>query len=267
MKQNICVIGCGWLGFPLAKNLIKKGYHVRGSTRSSKKIATLQSHHIETYMVDITSEGITGDIQECLEGSDTLVLNIPPGKRKNASVNYVKKMNFLIPYIEASSVNNVLFVSSTSVYQDFESFPNITESNPTTLKTTNQIIDVETLFQKNSNFKSTILRFSGLFGEDRHPAKYLSGKHQVKNPKAPVNLIHLNDCIAIIERILNQNIWGEIFNAATTPHPSKKKYYTSVCKSLNLPLPLFDEAEPSKGKIIDASKLARLLDYEFKIKL
>lgn len=267
MKQKICVIGCGWLGLPLAKSLIKKGYEVNGTTRSSEKIKLLQSYGVGAYILDITSEGIIGKLEACLKQCETLILNIPPGLRKNPQSDYVKTMAFLIPFIEASSVDKVLFISSTSVYHDDESFPVITESNLEALKPSSQIIDAESLFQNNSNFKSTMLRFSGLFGEDRHPAKYLAGRNQIKNPNAPVNLIHRTDCISIIEHLIEQDVWGEIFHAATSPHPTKQNYYTSICQTLNLPLPQFNDSQPSKGKIIDSSKLAQVLDYEFQIKL
>lgn len=266
MKQKICIIGCGWLGFPLAKSLIKMGYDVKGSTRSTDKLAKLKSNKIDGHLVQLSSEGITGNLENCLSECDTLILNIPPGLRKNPNANYVKQMQHLIPYVEDASIKNVLFISSTSVYEDEESFPIITETYPTSNKT-NQLLTVEALFQNNQNFKTTILRFSGLFGEHRHPATFLSGKQNLKNPDAPVNLIHQNDCISIIERIIDQNHWNDTFNAATTSHPSKQLYYTSICKTQGLTLPTFDKHNNSKGKIIDSTKLAQVLGYEFKIKL
>lgn len=269
MKQKICVIGCGWLGFSLAKSLVKKDYSVKGSTTSSEKVAILNSNKIEGFLVKLSSEGIIGNIEKCMADCDTLVLNIPPGLRKNPEVNYVKQMKYILPYVEASSIKNVLFVSSTSVYDDHESFPVITETSETstTSKTAQQLLAIEVLFQNNPNFKTTILRFSGLYGTDRHPAKFLSGRNNLKNPDAPINLIHQSDCIAIIENIINQNIWNETFNASSMAHPTKQTYYTSVCKAKNLSLPTFDNSQKSKGKIIDSTKLARVLDYEFKIKL
>ncbi len=269
MKQQICVIGCGWLGFPLAKSLIKKDYFVKGSTTSSEKVAILNSNEIEGFLVQLSSEGIIGDIENCLANCNTLVLNIPPGLRKTPETNYVKQMQYLLPYLEASSVKNVLFVSSTSVYDDIELFPLISETSQTstTSDIAQQILAVEELFQNNINFQTTILRFSGLFGKDRHPVKFLSGKNNLKNPDAPVNLIHQSDCLAIIENIIEQGVWNETFNASSTTHPTKQTYYTSECKTQNLALPIFDKTQISKGKIIDSTKLARVLDYEFKIKL
>jgi nucleoside-diphosphate-sugar epimerase len=269
LKQKICIIGCGWLGFPLAKSMIKKGYLVKGSTTSSEKISVLNSNKIEGFLVKLSSEGIIGDLKICLSDCDTLVLNIPPGLRKNPEANYVKQMQYILPYVEASSVKKVLFVSSTSVYDDSELYPIISETSQTSItsNTAKQLLAVETLFQNNFNFKTTILRFSGLYNEDRHPATFLSGKHNIKNPDAPINLIHQSDCIDIIESIIKQNVWNEIFNASAPSHPKKQVFYTSACKAQNLALPTFDNSQKSKGKIIDSTKLAHDLDYTFKIKL
>ena len=269
LKPKICIIGCGWLGFPLAQSLVKKGHSVKGSTTSSEKITALNSEGIEGYLIQLSSEGISGDIENCLADCDVLVLNIPPGLRKNPEANYVKQLQYILPYVEESSVKKVLFISSTSVYDDDESMPLISETSPTSThsNTAKQLLAAEALFQNNSSFNTTILRFSGLFGEDRHPAKFLSGRQNIKNPDAPINLIHLSDCIAIIETLIKLELWNTVFNAVTPSHPSRKNYYTSVCKALNLALPSFSDEQKSIGKIIDATKLAHVLGYKFKVKL
>lgn len=262
-------MGCGWLGLPLGISLLKKRHAIKGSTRSKEKISILNSNNIEGFMIQFSSEGVTGPIENCLADCTTLVLNIPPGLRKNPEADYVRQMQHVLAYVEASSVENVLLVSSTSVYDDDEFFSIIDETSQTSTSSNlaQQLLAVEALFQNNINFKTTVLRFSGLFGEDRHPANVLSGKQHIKHPDAPVNLIHQSDCIAIIENIIEQNAWNELFNASTTNHPKRQTYYASVCKAKNIPPPEFDDQQKSKGKIIDSTKLARVLNYEFKIKL
>ena len=269
LNNQISIIGCGWLGLPLTKELIKKGFKVKGTSTSKDKLSTLSEYDIDAYYLKINSENLTGNVKEALSGSDVLVLNIPPGLRNNSEENYVSKIKNLIPYIEASKIKKVLFVSSTSVYPDDETFPEITENtkpNPET-ESGRQLLKVEELLQKNQHFKTTILRFSGLFGNDRHPAKQLSGKTNLKNAQAPVNLIHITDAIHIIEKIIEQDVFGETFNASTTPHPSKQLYYNSVCKTMGLPLPHYDLSCIGKGKIILSNKLEELLNLEFQIKL
>lgn len=269
MNKQITIIGCGWLGFPLAKELIKNGYKVKGTTTSKNKLKLLLEAQIEAFCLNITSEGIAGNIQDLLSGSDVLVLNIPPGLRKNPEQNYVAVIQNLIPNIEASPIKKVLFIGSTSVYADKESFPEITEETKPKPNTESgkQLLKVEELLKNNIHFKTTIVRFAGLFGNDRHPAKQLSGKTLLKNADAPVNLIHLLDVIHILSKIIEHDVFGETFNASTTPHPTKQSYYTLVCKSMDLPFPTYELSQKSKGKIILSSKLERLLNYQFQIKL
>ncbi|OUR98165.1 hypothetical protein A9Q86_13990 [Flavobacteriales bacterium 33_180_T64] len=268
MSYQICIIGCGWLGFPLAKTLIENGYDINGTTTSKNKIEVLKDANINPFLIHFSSERILGDITSCLLHCKTLIINIPPGLAKHPEHNYVQKMKNLISHIEISSIKNVIYIGSTSVYDDNENFPIITEDSPTSnSKNALQLLKVEALFRNNKNFKTTILRFSGLYGEDRHPAKFLSGRKQLKNANAPVNLIHQNDCIAILLAIIKQNIWNTLLNASTVPHPTKNEYYNSVCNRLEIPIPGFEKNEKSKGKIINSEKLVCLLNYKFKVKL
>ncbi|MGB3607460.1 MAG: hypothetical protein WA775_02765 [Psychroserpens sp.] len=268
MKSKICVIGCGWLGFPLAKMLIKLGHEVHGTTTSEEKIAILRDAGIHPFLIRFSAEGVVGDLKNCLLNCITLIVNIPPGLRKAPESEYVQKMMFFIEQIQQSTVKRVLFIGSTSVYDDTKTCPIITETSATsTSQTALQLLKVERLFMTNKNFETTVLRFGGLLAENRHPAKYLSGKTNIKNPEAPVNLIHREDCIAIILKLLKHEIWNETFNAVTTPHPTKKDYYTAACKRMGLPLPDFDLTSINQGKCIDSSKLVQLLNYEFHVKL
>ncbi|WP_258929290.1 hypothetical protein [Flavobacterium davisii] len=41
-RQKISLLGCGWLGLPLAESLIKKGYEIKGSTTNLDKIPLLK---------------------------------------------------------------------------------------------------------------------------------------------------------------------------------------------------------------------------------
>ena len=112
------------------------------------------------------------------------------------------------------------------------------------------------------DFETTILRFGGLIGADRNPARFLLKSAQpVAN--APVNLIHQDDCIGIITTILEQNLWGEILNACCPEHPLKKDFYGKAAQISGLPVPGISDQDEAY-KIVDSSKLKRLLKYKFK---
>lgn len=265
MKQ-ISILGCGWLGLPLAKSLLEKGFSVNGSTTSLEKIAVLEEVGIHPFHINLFEDSIEGNIDLFLSNSDVLIIDIPPKLRENSSENFVTKIQNIIPFIEKSSVEKVIFVSSTSVYSDDNSIiTEETKPNPDT-ESGKQLLEAEQLLQKNSNFQTTIVRFGGLIGEDRHPIKFLAGRKNIENPEGPINLIHQVDCIGIIVAIYETNSWQETYNAVTPYHPIRKEYYTHKAIELNLPLPEFDESKISIGKTILSDKVASVLNYEFEKK-
>ncbi len=265
MNKRISIIGCGWLGLPLAAELVKNGHLVKGSTTSTDKFELLKAAGIAPFLVTISEDNIDGHIEDCLKDSEVLIINIPPGLRKDPNADFAKKMTLLCKHIEDSDIEKVLYVSSTSVYEDTLELPLITEESPTDAPsaTAKQLIAAEHIFKTNPHFQTTILRFGGLMGDDRHPAKFLSGRTNVKDPEAPVNLIHQQDCIGIIKAILEHEQWQTEFNAAAPQHPTKEGYYNAICDAKNIPRPHFDHSIPSKGKHIDSEKIQQTLTYQF----
>ena len=274
MNKKISILGCGWLGLPLAKSLLSKSYTVKGSTTSESKLDLLKNAGISPFQIQLEQHQIIGKIEDFLKETDILIIDIPTGLRREISssneMTFVNKIKNLIPFIEKSGIQKVIFVSSTSVYGD--SFPIIeiteeTKPNPDT-ESGKQLVIAETLLQSNEHFKTTVIRFGGLLGEDRHPVKFLAGRTNVENPDAPVNMIQREDCIGIIEKILKQVQhdnweWNQTFNAVAPQHPTRKEYYHKKAQILNLPLPIFAENLESKGKIISSKKVETILGYSF----
>jgi len=265
--SQVSILGCGWLGVPLAKSLLEKGYSVQGSTTSIEKISILKSEGITPFQISLGEDKIEGEIDLFLANSKILIIDIPPKLRGDSKENFVGKIQTLIPFIEKSSIEKVLFVSSTSVYSDDNS--TITEGfkpNPDS-ESGRQLLAAEKILQSNSQFKTTVVRFGGLIGHDRHPIKFLAGRKNIENPNAPINMIHQEDCIGSIEAVLNKNSWNETFNAVAPFHPSRKEYYTQKAIDFGLPLPEFDESKASVGKLILSTKIEEVLGYTFKKEL
>lgn len=265
MRTSISILGTGWLGLPLAEFLHNQGSIIKGSTTSAEKIRTLENKSIVPYCIEVKENGPEGDVDGFLSGSEVLIINIPPGLRRNPQSNFVAKIRNLIPFIERSEIKKVLFVSSTAVFADHANFPIITsETTPdATSNSGKQLIEVEQLLLSNPNFDTIILRFGGLYDQRRHPATMLSKRSNIKNPLAPVNLIHLDDCIGIIEKIIESDQWNVTYNAACPTHPPKAEYYRRICKEMGLALPEYDYETPSVGKIVDSKNLEAMLHYNF----
>jgi nucleoside-diphosphate-sugar epimerase len=260
---QISILGCGWLGLPLAKSLLQNGFSINGSTTSLEKISLLESEGIAPFLVRLEEHQISESIADFLADSQILIINIPPKLRGGSTENFVAKITTLLPFIENSTVEKVLFVSSTSVYgEDNEFVSEATVLNPDS-EGGRQLAIVENVLQKNSRFQTTILRFGGLISDERNPVRFLSGRDNIENPDAPINLIHQDDCIGIIEKIIALNSWDETYNAVAPFHPTRQKYYTQKAIELNLALPKFAALNTIVGKTILNNKVIEVLDYSF----
>ena len=247
-NENISILGCGWLGLPLAAYLVQHDFIVNGSVRSAEKKALLESKNIMPFLVDIDKEDAI-DID--FFSTNVLVIAIPS---KN-----ILGFQKLISIIEKSSIKKVIFISSTSVYPTSEK--EIKETNKT-LET--PLASIEKLFLKHSGFKTTILRFGGLFGANRNPASFFKNGRIIKNPEGVVNMIHQEDCIDIIHRIIEREIETEVFNACADTHPTRRDFYTNVKLKLGLETPVFEENKPIQMKRICNEKLKSRLLFNFK---
>ena len=247
MKNNISILGCGWLGFPLALTLTKKGYSIKGSITSEIKVEKLKSNGVQPFIINLSNR--ENEFEKFLN-SEVLIIAIP-------SKNIADFKN-LISHIENSKIKTILFISSTSVYPNSNSI--VTENS---LIKKNPLSEIELLFKTNTNFKSTILRFGGLIGYDRKPGNFFKNGKAINYPDAFVNLIHRDDCIQIIKEILAKNIWNKTLNACADTHPKKRDFYTKEFKKEGRNKPTFNELSFNEYKIINSDQLKSILNYNF----
>ncbi|REH50404.1 nucleoside-diphosphate-sugar epimerase [Tenacibaculum gallaicum] len=243
--KNVSILGCGWLGKELAVNFIEKGYEVKGSTTSKEKLQELESVAINAYLVDVSVKNIQLEFLE----SDVLVIAI--------TSKDIEGFKRLISAIEKSRITKVIFISSTSVYPSLNK--EMTEEDETV---NSPLVEIEKLFRNNNKFQATIIRFAGLFGGERQPGNWFANR-KIPHPKGYINMIDREDCIAIIEQIIEQNAFGEVFNACSNDHPTREDFYINARKTLGKPTPEFDDSKPLVYKIISSEKLQKRLNYQF----
>lgn len=263
MNSTIGIIGCGWLGFPLAISLIKDGHQVYGSTTSEEKLKILEKEQIIPFQITFEEDQIQGDILNFLEKIDYLIVNVPPKLRSDSSKNYVKKIQLLHQEVKKSELKKIIFISSTSVYGDIEG--DVTENTipqPTTASG-KQLLASEKIFKNDPDVQTTIIRFGGLIGSDRHPINKLSKRQNLSAGNHPINLIHLNDCIRIITAVLVNSWWNEVINGVYPEHPSKQKYYTLEAEKRGLQKPDYKVDNSKKGKIVHSTLLINVKKFNY----
>ncbi|MDQ2177906.1 hypothetical protein [Marinifilum sp. D714] len=260
-NKTISILGCGWLGLPLAEEFIKNGIYIKGSTPTHEKLELLTQKNIRTFQINLNPK-INSNFDKDFFNAHILIVNFPPKRREDIVDWHTNQVASLIGEIRKSDIKNVIFISSTSVYADINN--EVTEENMEnpSKKSGKALRIVEELFFNENDFQTTVIRFGGLIGYDRKPGRFFAGKKQLKNGDAPVNLIHRDDCIGIIQHVIKNEIWGEVINACCPIHPTRKEFYKIAAQKDGFDLPEFVDGKENY-KIINCDKLKQL-GYSFK---
>lgn len=258
-SKTVSIIGCGWLGFPLAERLISAGYIVKGSSRTVEKLEILAGKDILPYQISVSGAGITAD--KTFFDCDYLIINIPPGTKSGKGNKHPDQVGLILDQLDLHKTK-VLYISSTSVYPDLNL--EFQESDvPGKYPAGNTyLLNAEQQIQTRAH-NWLILRCAGLAGYDRMLARHFAGKSGLSGGNSPVNLIHRDDVVNIIHNLLSSSITNETFNLSAPVHPLKKDFYTSLAARFQLQLPVFADSGSIPGKVISSSKIQQVLSYRF----
>ena len=262
--KSISILGCGWLGFPLAQALLKCGAQVKGSTTHAEKLDLLRQAGVAPYLIQC-DPAVSGDELTDFFQTDILVITLPFKRNLDNPRYYQKQIDSIVAAaVSLPRIRFVIFTSSTSIYprnaswaaEDVMFLPD----NPRS-----QVLwDIEQNLLNNKKFDATIVRFAGLYGESRPIGCFLAGQKDFPDGDQPVNLIHQEDAVGIIHEIIQQDIRGEIFNACSDGHPTRRELYTQAALKQGLASPTFlPNSSPSPPKIVSNKKLRERLRYRF----
>ena len=262
MKQ-IGIIGCGWFGLPLAQALKQLGHKVIGTKRSIEGCEQLASLGITACPLDLNDDIFYNDafanntvvnntvvnntfannINELLE-CQVLVVNIPPGLRQKAGKaesHYLEQLSNLVHLIGPRRFQKLVFISTTGVYPagDDAELP-LSEADAVAHNDASEVLlNAEALFASMDN--SCILRFAGLVGPNRHPGRFFAGKTGISGANVAVNLVHLDDCIGAVIKVINADKTAPVYNIVAPVHPSRGEFYPLATTHLGLVAPVFNQ--------------------------
>ena len=260
--KSVAIVGLGWLGLPLALHLKELGWCVKGSKQSPDDAQKLHQLGIETYPFSLSDEmKRLPDHIRPLFNVDALIITLPPSSF--SSQQYCEYLAFLTNQAKKQGVQHLVFTSSTSV------FPNISgqfdESSQLSAETEmgKTLIQAEQCLFQSEVSHCDVLRLAGLIGKQRHPVKFLAGKHNLKG-YSPVNLVHLEDCIQAITALLMNPNGLRTYHLCAPIHPTRAEYYTKAAVFYDLPIPQFECSDSDPKRIIMADKICRDLGFAYR---
>ena len=260
--KSVAIVGLGWLGLPLALHLKELGWCVKGSKQSPDDAQKLHQLGIETYPFSLSDEmKRLPDHIRPLFNVDALIITLPPSSF--SSQQYCEYLAFLAAQANKQGVQHVLFSSSTSVFPDISG--QFDESSQLSAETEmgKTLIQAEQYLFQSGISHCDILRLAGLIGKQRHPVKFLAGKHNLKG-YSPVNLVHLEDCIQAITALLMNPNGLRTYHLCAPIHPTRAEYYTKAAVFYDLSIPQFECSDSDPKRIIMADKICRDLGFAYR---
>lgn len=251
----ISVLGCGWIGLPLLRDL-KQMYIVKASASTEEKFQSLSNEGFDAYLLQFNEQFNQGNAKALLD-CDVLIITLPPAILKEA-------LHFLSEILQNQAHKlKIIYLSSTSVYpEDSAIYLEKDAVNRISDHSGLDLFALESEVQKLSANATTVLRLAGLIGYDRQPGKFHKSNAAISDPDAPVNLVHRDDVISIIFKLILRDKFGTVYNVCAPMHPNRKDFYSLAAELLGLKTPKFSE-NTGKKRIISSEKLIAELDYEY----
>lgn len=247
--KRIAIIGAGWLGLPLAKQLDKLGHSVFASRTSDLGLSELKQNGIAGFVCNLNNpQNLADTFAEY--NIDTVVGSFPPGFRRGQGDEYITQWQALAEQANSAGVSKLVMISSTTVYPDraqdmYEQDASLelaTNNDEFSANAKKMLQAEQTVIDSGLNY--VIVRCSGLIGPNRHPARFASKLKQVSR-SAPANMLHLTDAIgAAIFAI--EHLDHTTVNATTPSTVSKAEFYQAALNAANL-----DDALPPIVDIAD----------------
>lgn len=278
--DSVAILGVGWLGRALFKLLVGDGsYRVHGSSRRAERRAELEAFASEAPMLfgdpantdlyDISKAKrakahrlFAVSVPEITEADrpffrvDTLVITLPPGRgRPDLVTAYRREVDAILAAARIGGVGHLIYTSTTGVYGKAKGL--VQEDHPLRPERDSGLASVEaerTLAA--SGIPTTILRLGGLYGPDRHPGRWWTGRTSIPDSEAPVNLVHQIDAAMAIERAIEHGPPEKtaIYNVCAAARLSKADFYGRAITHYGGQLPRM-EPGGCDGKRIHSSKI------------
>ncbi len=211
--MKIVIVGCGYIGMELARQLAAEGHEVTGVRRSRAGLDAIESlpsangGTIRAVRADVTEPESLG----VLPDAEAIVFAASSGGRGASAARtvYVEGLAaVIVEYRDREEVpDRLVYTSSTGVYGDHDGawVDESTPIEPTTEKT-RVLAEAERVAIEeaaDAGIDGTVARFAGLYGPDRYRLeRYLDGPVTA----GYLNMVHRDDAAGSVRYLLERDV-------------------------------------------------------------
>jgi len=201
--MKVVVLGCGYVGLELGRQLTAAGHDVVGVRRSDAGLEAVADAGLDPVRADVTEPETLADVPD----ADWVVFAASSGGRGADAARrvFVDGLQNAVDAFAAreSPPARLVYTSSTGVYGDHDGdwVDEATPLDPTTDKT--RVLARAEEVALSAPFSSTVTRFAGLYGPDRYRLeRYLEGPVT----EGYLNMVHRDDAAGAVRFALERDV-------------------------------------------------------------
>lgn len=237
--MKLFCVGLGWLGKLVQETAEKKGVRMNGTTTNGR---------------DETTPWKIGDaVPKEVNGCSVLV-SIPASKWAN------HQLTQFLEQLTRFEVSHLVWVSSSGVFTQLGEHDETSKPFKGVGERSDRLIAQEELVKKYFP-NAAIIRLVGLFGYDRHPARYFT-ERSIPNPDAKANMIHGADAAKVCFNALTAR-WKGVIHGVPPELPSRKLFYVQAFRYLELGTPTFEEENNAKTIVSKRLGNELIIDWSY----
>ena len=229
------LIGCGYVGLPLALRLKESGHEVSAWVHSQESADALAPHQLHRVIAGSVVEPRLWD--SVPESYQVIIHCASSGGGSEADYEQVFRKGALMMNTRQPHARR-FFVSSTSVYRQNEGEIVTEKSDAEPDAATGRVLRAAEKIVLGAD--GTVIRSSGIYGPRRGVLfeRFRRGEAIIEGDGLRfINQIHQRDLVAAIIHLINAGAPGEIYNASDDTPVTYRDYYTWCSKFLSQPMP------------------------------
>ncbi|WP_251329912.1 SDR family oxidoreductase [Haloplanus pelagicus] len=221
--MHVAILGCGYVGLELGRQLIDAGHDVVGVRRSDAGLAAIEAAGFDPTRADLTDASSLA----ALPDADWVVYAASAGGRgvDAARTAYVDGLRTVAETLgeRTSPPDRLVYTSSTGVYgdQDGDWVDEETSPDPATDRQ-RILLEAERIALEETaawGIDGTVVRFGGLYGPDRYRLdRYLEGPVT----EGYLNSIHRDDAAGAVAHLLATDVARDEVVLAVDDEPVSK---------------------------------------------
>ncbi|CAM2884548.1 NAD-dependent epimerase/dehydratase family protein [Vibrio rarus] len=270
---SILIVGAGWLGRPLAKQLSTLGHQVSVTNSQQNSVLLSQQYGLQSSLIQLPlTHSTTFSALINSLNIDIVIGCITPGFRRQQTPDwdsYANNWQQICDGAARGGAKKIIMVSSTAVYPSIakemveqDAHFNLAREDVHFSQKSIALLKAEQVVM-DCGINFAIIRCSGLVDDKRHPSRFVSRLKSIST-QAPANMLHKRDAIGFITLALDA-VNHQVVNVSTPNTCDKATFYTAALKESKV-TPASSVALPTivhtPDKKIDSS-LSQQLGYQY----